>query len=156
MTYNKIPSLCLFTIHSIKLGVVCHDPFQVEWKRGDTHGMTERSFPDHDGIASFEKSGRVNITIYSEKKTGAIRSKQLKFRFIVWRKNQCRTFGKAEVDISVYFRTEIATTTTIEVESPHSQQSHAVITFAITSQKNANGELIIPEDDMTSVADAMP
>jgi hypothetical protein len=45
MPWEKIPSLCIFTLHSIRLPRAYPEPFQIEWKRGETKGMTERAFP---------------------------------------------------------------------------------------------------------------
>jgi hypothetical protein len=155
MSYDKIPSVCVFTLHSVQLSTSSQDSFQVEWKRGDIFGTTERSIPGEDGVVVFEKQGRIPVTIYVDKRTGSVRAKLVKFSFFVWRQSKRKTFGKAEVDVGTYFRVEAATTATIEIESPHSEKPKMIISFATTPVKVAPGQKPPSEDDMTSVADAM-
>jgi hypothetical protein len=152
MPWEKIPSLCVFTIHSIRLPRAYLEPFQVEWKRGETKGMTERALSGDDNVVSFEKPFKCSVTVYLDSKEGVIRPKHIAFSFIVWRSNKRRVYGKGLVDVGMYFRKDVPETVTIEIDSPHSEKAFAVMSFATNP---TGGGTIAGDDDVASVNEVM-
>ena len=98
--YKKIPSTCSFTIHNLRLPEIIRDDFQVEWKRAENEGITERCISIDNVDIFFEKSFKCKVTMYVGKKEGNVRAKFINFQVNRYINGVTKkVFGKLEVDI---------------------------------------------------------
>jgi hypothetical protein len=151
---DKIRSTCAFTVHSMKLATTTPDAFQVEWKRSEHKGVSERVFPGSDGMIVFEKQFRCPITIYYDKRKDEVRPKDLAFSFLVHRGGKPKTFGKLLVNVSKYWKVDRPVTENLTVDSARNNPATACISFSTQPSLGPDGSPVLAGDDMTSIAEA--
>ena len=85
MGWKKQKATCLLNIHSIQLTHSDPDPFQIEWKRGKTKGITQKVLQTLGNDLIFDKSINFECTIYIDAESHKIRSKKLLITLVVYR-----------------------------------------------------------------------
>ena len=153
--YKKIPSTCSFTIHNLRLPELINDDFQIEWKRAENEGITERCISNDSTDIFFEKSFKCRVTMYVSKKDGGVKPKFINFQINRYVQGVTKkVFGKLEVDISAFYNVA-PVTKEFSIDSLHSKQSTLIITFTVQPNTDADGKPIEFEGDLTSVSEAM-
>ena len=159
MTWTKRHCVANITIQSVKLPNEIQDPFQVEWKRSDVSGMTEREFANSDNEVVFAKRFRFRIKMYIKKKDQTVRPKCVAFtvlRFVD--SKQRKVFGTCQVDLSQFYNKPAPIDSTFEIESPHSQKSYLILSAIVSGEKHKRNSLPErPEEeiDLNSLSEAI-
>ena len=153
--YKKIPSTCSFTIHNLRLPEIIPDDFQIEWKRAENEGITERFISNDSVDIFFEKAFKCRVTMYLSKKDGSVKPKYINFQVNRYLQGVTKkVFGKLEVDISGFFNIA-PVTKEFAIDSLHSKQSTLFMTFTVQPNTDADGKPIEFEGDLTSISEAM-
>lgn len=150
--YVKYSSQCVFTIHNLRLPDIIQDDFQVEWKRSEYTGLTERSLSNDSRDVFFEKTFKCPVTMYVNKKDNSVRPKFI--NFIVNRYIQGTTkkvFGKFEIDVGAFYNIPPAIKE-FQVESPHSKKSTIFLSISVKPDESSGGSEV---SDLTSVSEAI-
>ncbi|EAY22340.1 hypothetical protein TVAG_378190 [Trichomonas vaginalis G3] len=152
--HAKYISTCVFTIHNLRLPEIIQDDFQVEWKRADNSGLTERSLSNDSRDVFFEKRFKCPVTMYVNKKDNSVRPKFINFtvnRFI--QGTTKKVFGKFEIDVGAFYNVA-PVIKEFQVESPHSKKSTIFLSITVTPDNVPNNGLS-ESSDLTSVSEAM-
>ncbi|OHS95395.1 hypothetical protein TRFO_10533 [Tritrichomonas foetus] len=155
MKHSKQHAVVNFTIHTLRLPSDIADPFQIEFKRGSTTGMTEKSFiTSSDNEISFEKHFRCAVTLIKSSNDQEFRKKKIAFSIYRFRGTSRKTFGKFQVDATQYLTQK---TDTFEVESAHSKKSYAILTIHLNFTKSGTSSQgnTMTEADLTSQSEAI-
>jgi len=104
-SWKKVKYDVSFTIHYLRLAESCSDSFQVEWKRGDFSGLTERGYCSSNNEVFFEKSYKCQATLYISKRANEPRAKLIKFKvFRFANQNKSKSYGILNFDISPFWK----------------------------------------------------
>lgn len=155
MTWIKQPTHLNFTIQTLELGESFDDPFQIEWKRGDSTGMTERVYPNTDKQVIFSKSFRTKTTMYIKKKNNTVRPKFLNLTVCRYLDGTNRkVFGKMDLDVTSYYNKSQSQAVRVEVESLHSKKSY--LNMSVTANPIDKHKAKVQEtDNLDSVSEAI-
>ena len=85
MKAKKFSAVVNFTIHCLRLPEDIQDPFQIEFKRGNTVGITEKKFVEGQNEVSYEKNFRCNVTLIKSDDPSSGEYKKKKIAFTVYR-----------------------------------------------------------------------
>lgn len=149
MKAKKTAAVVNFTIHSLRLPEDIQDPFQIEFKRGNTVGITEKKFVDTEKEVPFEKSFKCNITLIrsDDESTGEYRKKKIAFTVYRYRNNSKKVYGKFTINAADYLKLR---TDTIEVENPHSKKAYVIMTVGVVQS-----DAVIAMNDLDSQSEAI-
>lgn len=149
MSSKKQPSIVNFTIHSLKLPKYVEDCFQIEYKRGNYSGMTDKRLVVKDNEVLFEASFRCPATLMKADNSSTNQYKNKKIEFTVYRheKKRKKVFGKFTLNAADFL---VARTETFELESPHTLKSYLVMTVSVTKTNTS-----IVANDLESQSEAI-
>ena len=156
MSWTKQHCVANITVQSVKLPNEIQDPFQVEWKRSDASGMTEREFANADCDVVFGKRFRFRVKMYIKKKDQTVRPKFVAFtvlRFVD--SKQRKVFGTCQVDLSQFYNKPAPIDSTFEIESPHSQKSYLILSAVVTHEKHKRNSLPEKAEDEMDLSEAI-
>ncbi|OHS94760.1 hypothetical protein TRFO_10929 [Tritrichomonas foetus] len=122
MKKGKQAGLVIFTIHSLIIPHNNSDIYQIEWKRGDNKGYTEKLIPQ-DSAVLFEKRFRCNATFYISSDLKA-RPKILTIKALRFdaSNNKPKIIGKLYLDITIFLPASGPLTSTFTLDSPHKKK----------------------------------
>ena len=143
-SWHKVKSKVNFTIHSLKLPNAIQDPFEIEWRRGEFSGITERSYINSQNEVFFEKNINFDVTIYLSKKKEEIRKKIMSFQ--IYRLEDLkkrRKYGKLNVDIGQFFQCQFSKMCIYPIEDLKEGKSFLV--FSIKIIPNDSNQNIVPD-----------
>ena len=145
-----------FTFHTIKLAKEFTDPFQVEWKRHDSNGYTEKAFCNNDDEVSFEKHFRCKVTMYVNSSNNTVRPKLIQFTINVFKGTKKKIFGKFEVDVGQFYNSPAPKTIKVKIETPHKGENIATLSFSSTAnQTPLIGNGTNTDDNLMSMSEAV-
>lgn len=145
-----------FTFHTIKLAKESTDPFQVEWKRHDSNGYTEKAFCNNENEVSFEKSFRCKVTMFVNSSNNTVRPKLIQFTVNVFKGTKKKIFGKFEVDVGQFYSSQAPKTIKVKIETPHKGDNIATLSFSSTTNQSALiGSGTSTDDNLTSMSEAV-
>ena len=149
MKAKKFSAVVNFTIHCLRLPEDIQDPFQIEFKRGNTVGITEKKFVEGQNEVSYEKNFRCNVTLIKsdDPSSGEYKKKKIAFTVYRYRNNSKKVYGKFTINAADYLKMK---TETIEVESPHSKKAYVIMSIGVT-QSGA----VSPMNDLDSQSEAI-
>ena len=149
---KKQPSVANFTIHTLRLPESIDDPFQIEFKRGNTSGITEKMFADSEtNEVQFEKSFKCMVTLIKnddKHSKSKFRKKKIAFSVYRYKGNTKKVFGKFTINAAKFMKSKMET---FEVESPHSKKSFVVMTVSVSKLQNVQ----VSGNDLDSYSEAI-
>lgn len=157
----KRTALVFFTVHYVELPSSSEDLYQIEYKRGNHKGCSEKMLPE-DNIVLFDKRFRFQSTFYCNKENNyrpkLLNLKVLRFSINSGNFKKPKLFGKVTIDLSNYLSSDCPLSSRYPLESAHKQKSTIAITTSIKFYTNSSELHEFIEADtnssLTSISDA--
>lgn len=148
--YHKVKAYLNATIHHLTLGTNIFDPFQIEWKRGETRGITEQALDTGNKVVSFEKNIQCPCTLYLGKKGNEKKPKYFQITVNVFKSgNKKKVYGKLVIDISEFYGISSPITKDYQIDSAHKDPTFLRFSAILTNNMSEPPS----SDSLTSIAD---